>query len=150
MIVLPANEDEKKLMLAWAMKEIHGTLFSEDCHVVGIQSDNKLTGIVVFSNITVTDARVSIRIKDKKAISRKTAKAVFFYAFEYLGVRRITGLIKKSNRRARRLAEKLGFKLEGTIRKASLDNKDLLVYGLLEEECAFYVRTGTALSTELH
>jgi RimJ/RimL family protein N-acetyltransferase len=45
----------------------------------------------------------------------------------------MTAIIKKRNRRCRKLAEGLGFKLEGVMRKGAPDG-DLFFYGLLKDE----------------
>ena len=65
----------------------------------------------------------------------RTAMGVFLaYPFLDLKVRRVTGLIEKSNKRSRKLAEWLGFKYEGCLRRAGPDGSNVILYGLLPEE----------------
>jgi len=40
-----------------------------------------------------------------------------------------------ANMRARRLVEGAGFVLEGLVRSAAPDGGDVLIYGMLKEEC---------------
>ena len=59
---------------------------------------------------------------------------MFDYPFNQLGVNRITGLVAKKNKEARRFDEHLGFKYEGNMRHALADD-DMLIYGMLKREC---------------
>ena len=72
-------------------------------------------------------------------MTRGFLHAMFDYPFGQLGKRRITALVSRKNRRARRFAENLGFKYEGTVRHA-LQTDDLILYGMLREECRFLPR----------
>ena len=78
-------------------------------------------------------------------LTRPFLAAVFQYPFEQLGVRRVTSRIGADNTKARGFLEALGFQHEGTIRKGWEPDVDLLIYGLLKEECRFlgqeYART---------
>lgn len=68
-------------------------------------------------------------------LSREHLRDLLKHPFERLGCLRVTGLIPKKNRTARRVAEKIGFRLEGTIRKGGDNGTDLMLYGLLRSEC---------------
>ena len=152
MIVLPKDEQEKSLMLAWCNRFIPVSAFDERTHVLGVMHDDQFAGCIAFSHFTGPDARISLCIRDKYAFSRASVEAVMSYAFDYLKLRRLTAMIKISNRRARKLAEQIGFKMEGKHRKVTLDGCDALLYGLLKEECR-YVRARTvvpAANTQLH
>lgn len=59
--------------------------------------------------------------------------SVFDYVFSTLGAARTTGLIKLTNRPARKFAEHLGFELEGVLREAFEDD-DLCVYCFLHRD----------------
>jgi RimJ/RimL family protein N-acetyltransferase len=60
---------------------------------------------------------------------------VFAYPFIQLGCNRVTGLVRTDNMEARRFDEHLGFKQEGVIRKGASDGTDMILYGMLMEEC---------------
>ena len=49
--------------------------------------------------------------------------------------RRVTARVPVANMRARRLVEGAGFVLEGLVRSAGPDGGDVLIYGMLKEEC---------------
>ena len=70
----------------------------------------------------------------KRWLNRDFLFAMFDYPFNQLGVNRITGLVAKKNKEARRFDEHLGFKYEGNMRHALADD-DMLIYGMLKREC---------------
>jgi len=102
------------------------------------------TGISVFcehgaATVLYTDHdRVGVRMQVAGVghwLSR-TALAVFFgYPFQDLGVRRVTGLVAKRNKKARNLNEKLGFVQEGCLRQALFNGDSYIIYGMLRDEC---------------
>ncbi len=59
------------------------------------------------------------------------------YPFKQLGCHRISAMVAKSNKKARHVIERLGFRNEGTIRGAFAPGKDGIFYGLLKEESRF-------------
>ena len=59
----------------------------------------------------------------------------FWYPFEQLECTRCTALVHKKNKISRRFVERLGFKVEGVLREAAEDGKDLIIYGLLKRDC---------------
>lgn len=60
---------------------------------------------------------------------------LFHYPFVQRGVRRITLIIGANNRNAIKTNMKLGFKLEGIVRRAYDGVNDAWVLGMLREEC---------------
>jgi RimJ/RimL family protein N-acetyltransferase len=75
-----------------------------------------------------------IAAEGKRWMNRQILFAAFDYPFNQLGVRRITGLVPGKNMQARGFDEHIGFRLEGVMRNALKDD-DILVYGMLREEC---------------
>lgn len=70
----------------------------------------------------------------------RSALAVFFgYPFQELGLRRVTTLVAKRNKRARKLNEGLGFVREGCFRQGAPNGDNLFVYGMLKSECRWLV-----------
>ncbi len=67
----------------------------------------------------------------------EAARLILGYAFGYLGLERVSAETLEPNTAARRSLEKLGFVLEGRLRKAQYlggQRVDRLCYGLLKEE----------------
>ncbi|GAA4736679.1 GNAT family protein [Amnibacterium soli] len=72
-----------------------------------------------------------------RGIARAACEAVLDHAFGSARLGRVEARIAAANVRSRRLAEQLGFALEGVLRSAHLvgdERHDLAVYGLLAED----------------
>lgn len=65
--------------------------------------------------------------------TKQSIKALLWWPFVQLGCERITCITAASNKRANRICEGIGFKLEGTCRKGCYPD-DALIWGLLKEE----------------
>ena len=57
------------------------------------------------------------------------------YAYNKLGVKRITGLVDASNEKAIKINYKLGYELEATLKQAGSDGGDLLIMVMWRENC---------------
>lgn len=75
-------------------------------------------------------------IAGSRWLTKSFLKAAFAYPFNQLKVNRVTGYVPAKNMAARRLDLHLGFKVEGVMRKALADD-DVIVMGMLREECRF-------------
>ena len=60
---------------------------------------------------------------------------IFAYPFEQLRCTRVTAPVLAGNLRCLRAVEALGFELEGRLRGADRTGQDLLIWGMLAEEC---------------
>lgn len=101
---------------------------------IGVVNAHELTAGAVFhsyhgSDITVTAASLRPSLRLRSAI-----RAGLHYAFEQLGVPRVTAEIEMSNARMIRLAGGLGFVREGVKRRAARDGKHVGVFGLLKKD----------------
>lgn len=65
----------------------------------------------------------------------QTLRGLFAYPFLQLGCARMTTITTRKNKAARGFDERAGFKLEGVMRKAFNKKHDLMIYGMLREEC---------------
>lgn len=104
----------------------------EDAIFLGQITEGRVVIAVAFSHYCEHDIHVSLVVRGHG--SKGLIREVFNYIFVKAGCARCTCLIRKSNTRSIRLAEKLGFKKEGVLRKYYGD-EDAFVYGLLKEEC---------------
>lgn len=67
----------------------------------------------------------------------EAARAVIRHAFEVLGVERVTSAATPQNVYAIKLAERMGFRKEGVLRRGAKvkgEARDVVLYGLLKEE----------------
>lgn len=68
-------------------------------------------------------------------MTRAHLRCLFAYPFLQLKCRRVTGIIRRRNKTARKIAEKLGFRLEGVARQGYEDGEDAMIYGMLKTDC---------------
>ena len=102
---------------------------------IGFEQEGEIQGGVVFTNCTPTNVNAAIVLE--APLTRQFLRAVFFYPFLQLKVKRISALVDASNERSLNLTRKLGFKQEGRLREAAPDGGDTLVFGILKSECRY-------------
>ncbi len=107
------------------------------CSTLGIYRDSQIVAGVIFNNFRKEsrDIHLTIAADSSKWASRGSLKVIFEYVFIQLGCIRLTVTIAKKNKRARKLAEGLGFQYEGKLRKGFDGLEDATIYGMLSEEC---------------
>ena len=96
---------------------------------------DRVLAVVFYSHFNGADVQMHITSRDPRWCSRGTLRGFFHYPFEQLRVRRVTAIIRKKNRRARRMNERLGFKLEGVHRQCYPDGATGVSYGMTRDEC---------------
>lgn len=103
---------------------------------IGLEQDGKLIAGVVWnlyngpSLCMHVASEPGVRWLNKEFLFRS-----FAYPFLQLGCHRVTGLVRVDNLEAQRFDEHLGFKREGLIRRGASDGTDIILYGMLKEEC---------------
>lgn len=130
-----ANQDE--MVAEWVAKRIPNFTFDGPYSAIGlVNGQGHLLAGVIYERFTQIDIHVHIAaVPGKRWISRHWLNEVFRYPFVQLGCARMTGLVPARNEAAQKFDEHLGFRLEGRLRKALPNGEDLLIYGMLKEEC---------------
>lgn len=95
-----------------------------------------IAAVALFLNYRVTDMEVVFAADNRRWVRRDLITAVLNYPFS-VGCHRLTAIIRKDNKKARKLVQQLGFKQEGKVRRADIDKHDMFIYGLLPEEYRF-------------
>ena len=128
---------QDEILTRWLIDKVpHMEGMPEKARAIGItDSDGRLIAVGVYYNWSerfksIEFAGASIT---PKWMSREVLSVLFKYPFVQLGCERLTLVIPRRNRRARRVIEGLGFVLEGKARKGFLDD-DAMIYGILREE----------------
>ena len=109
---------------------------------LALVADGKLIGSTGFNrldwNARVCEIGYWIDHREEgKGIITKACKAMIDYAFDELEMNRVEIRCSAENLRSSAVPERLGFKLEGTIRQAEMLNgrpHDFLIFGLLAED----------------
>ena len=74
-------------------------------------------------------------VPGRRWMTRDFLRVAFRYPFWQLGCRRVTGYVPASNADALRFDLHLGFVQEGRMREALPDGEDVIVLGMLRNEC---------------
>ena len=107
---------------------------------LGLVKGGRLVAGVVYNHASHCNIAMHIAAEGRFWPTPEFVFALFDYPFNQLKLRRMTGLVAKKNAAARRFAEHLGAKLEGSMRHA-LPHDDLLIYGMLRRECRWISET---------
>lgn len=110
------------------------------CTAIGVVKDGIPIAGVVYSNYchykgNPISVEISCAASDKRWTSREILKSLFLYPFVQLGVERVQVSIPVESKGVRKFNEKLGFKYEGTGRKAHFLGGDMDVLSMLKHEC---------------
>lgn len=104
---------------------------------VGFGGDEIAAGFMLhhprFDHGQMVEIELSLAIERPERTPRKGFMAFMAYAFDTLGLRRVTVRIAPENRRSRALAKGAGFKEEGTLRDADMAG-DLVIYGMTHSD----------------
>lgn len=130
------------LVPAVAIGVVHPTLRDEQVDEVNLP--NQLLAGAIFYNYRNDDegSEVYLTAYTDAAVTGHPSviRKVLEYPFERWKVRRLTAEINEGNTRSIRNAEMMGFKHEGTKRHAGGAGGNILIYGLLPEECPIWTR----------
>lgn len=102
--------------------------------LTSLDQAGNILGVVVFSRFTTGNCEVTVAATDPRFISRKFAIAVAAYAFIQMECRRVTAMIAVGNEKSLSLAQRLGFRMEGTCRDW-FQSGDAYILGLLKKDC---------------
>lgn len=129
------GQDER--VVKWVAERIREDKF-EGAVGIGLEEDGELIAGVVFNLFTGPSICMHVAaVPGKRWMTREYLWRCFAYPFLQLGCNRITGLVRVDNLEAQRFDEHLGFVREGILRRACDDGMDMILYGMLREECRF-------------
>lgn len=126
---------QDELVANWIFQRTGGT-WSGDGKTIGLWDTNKncLVAGVLYDSFNGANINISIAGEGKEWLNREFLWFGFYYPFEQLNVRRMTGLVACDNKDSINWCERCGFVLEATLEKAH-PSGDLYVYRLLKEDC---------------
>lgn len=97
-------------------------------------ADGRIVCGVVFNNRMNHDVHIHLA-SERGGFSRRFLRAIADYAYNQLGVRRMTVCIRASNQASVSVTKRVGFVFEGCQRAAYPNGEDKLLFGMLREEC---------------
>ena len=102
---------------------------------IGLMEGDEILCVVMYDNYNSANVNMHVAsVPGKRWLVREYLWYCFYYPFEQLKVKRITGLVDSSNTEARKFDENLGFTLEATL-KAAAPAGDMLVYCMTKQSC---------------
>ncbi len=109
----------------------------DDARAIGLAKDGKLVAGVVFQGNPPNMLMHFALDASRHVITPAFVAAAFLYPFAMRKCLRVTGLVRVDNLDAQRLDENLGFVREGVMRSAASDGTDMILYGMLRDECRY-------------
>lgn len=133
--------DESKRVIDWAALRFPDTSYAPywgpSC-AIGVEKNGELCAAIIFNNHhALNNIDIHVTSSDPHWMSREILHRTFSFPFETLKVRRITAKIGADNLHIKKYIEGLGFTYEGCARKGWNETTDLLIYGMLKDECRF-------------
>lgn len=134
MIVYPRSIAENNALKAWVEERVVEYKSGNFTICVGIERQGKLVAVVAWDNWRGVSVEVTIAADSPRWATRQTIATLLSYPFLQLKCQRVTSFVRKGNKRARRLNEGLGFKLEGRMRDAGPNLETVLLYGITRKD----------------
>ncbi len=129
--------NEEFRLVPWAEKRI-GSHFRDDAKTIGMERDGRVVAVVAYDTFSTTGCNMHIASDGSKMwLNRAFLVCAFAYPFTQCGFTRVTGLVSAKNSDALRFDEHLGFVREGVLRRAAADGSDVIVLGMLRDECKY-------------
>lgn len=120
----------------WAESEYpEGAPFPRPVVAIGIadKDTERLYGVAMYSGFTPTNVDFGMITVSRRWATKGTVRAILYYPFIQLGAKRMTALTLKSNKHARRVLEKFGFRQEGVHPYGFPNGKTAVSYGLYRD-----------------
>tara|TARA_R110002167_G_scaffold106873_1_gene273785 strand:- start:7135 stop:7560 length:426 start_codon:yes stop_codon:yes gene_type:complete len=122
-------------LAAWAEEHFPDCApLSRPLTAIGVSSnDGDIMGVAIFHNYRQTDIEITFITATPRWATPGNIRGILNYPFVQLGVKRMTAITTKSNKKARKFMTGLGFRLEGVHPYAAKDGTSACTYGLYPE-----------------
>jgi hypothetical protein len=128
---------EEQRLLPWACERSGSFGYKKDAYAMGLEQDGELRVVLVYDTFSAADCHMHIASDDSATWMVRASPAIAFaYPFIQLKLRRVTAPIPATNAHTIAFAKKLGFEEEG-ICKHALPNDDVVILGMIRENCRF-------------
>lgn len=148
-VFFPVSNDaqENAFLAHWVarrMPTFDGSVPFGPCYCIGFMRGPRLLAAAVYHDYQGHDIRLSGAAESTIWATKPAMRMLFWYPFEKLGVRRVTTVTARRNKRARRFNVRVGFKLEGVHERAYDGADDAISYGMLRERCPWLAAVPSA------
>lgn len=136
-LAYPQTPEENLGLTKWLQDRIPDMAFGPQTRCIAFfEPGVGIKAVVAFYNYRGTGLEISFA-SDGPWARRDLMAQAMRYPFA-IGCHRVSALVRKDNKKVRKLLDQLGFKQEGKLRRAAEDGSDLFLYGLLEHEFRFW------------
>jgi RimJ/RimL family protein N-acetyltransferase len=127
-------------LATWAEKSGIGP-FQRPLTTIGVMDkDDKIMAVAIYNNYRHHfDIEVSFVAATPRWATQGNIRAMLHYPFVQLGVKRLSAITTKQNKRCRKLLTGLGFKQEGVHPFAGENGTTAITYGLYSEPAKKWV-----------
>jgi RimJ/RimL family protein N-acetyltransferase len=125
--------DDSERVGAWVAEQVEQLSSWGGFYAMGAEKDGQIMGGVVFNNFNGSNATAHIAVSKPNKMFLELLDHAFVYAFETLGLRRLTGLVEADNSKALKLDKHIGFVEEGVMKHGGSDGQDMIVLVLWPE-----------------
>lgn len=136
--------DPQDSLKAWAadhFDQSYGDLPPETVALGVVDETGKVSAVACLNAFYGGSAAIHIA-SDRAArwATEPVLRAIFGYAFEFIGLDRLNAITSVNNVRAQILALKLGFQFDGRTRCGADDGSDGIILGMLKGDCPWIRR----------
>lgn len=135
-------------LIAWAASRMGypNFQFRPDARAIGREKDGEICAVIVFDTWSDGDCLIHV-VSDgsKRWFSREFVIRAMAFPFLQVGNRAITALVLASNAPSIAMCEHFGFQREGLLRRRGPNGEDMILFGLLREECRWLRPRGQAI-----
>ncbi len=139
-IEYPRTPEENLGLIKWLQDRIPDITFGPNTRCIAFfEKGVGIKAVIAYYNFRGTGIEIAFA-SDGAWARRDLLAEGMRYPFA-IGCNRVTALARKDNRKVRKLLTQLGFKQEGKLRRAAEDGTDMFIYGLLEHEYKFWLKS---------
>lgn len=133
MIYFPKTPEENWALTQWLVERIPDVALGQ-YRCMAIYRGGKIAAVAGYSNYRTVDIEITFAADDPRWATRQTLTWIFSYPFVQLKTQRITAMVRKSNRRCRKLLKGVGFAEEGAHRHAGPNKETVFSYGMVRDD----------------
>ena len=119
----------------WVLRQIKYIDCFDENVAIGAIVDGKLVAGAVFDNYRPNSRSICASIAINGALNKAILREFFSYPFTTSQCGRITTYVDDRNTKAIEFNRRLGFVKEGIMRQASTDGHNIIIFGMLLNEC---------------
>lgn len=119
--------DEKERVGEWVAAHMGHTAHWGGFYAMGAELDGEMVAGIVFTDVNDFNANVHVAITRRAKVVLELFRHGGVYAFQQLGLKRLTSYIEETNTRSLALNRRLGFEDEAVLKSAGSAGQDVVI-----------------------